>query len=129
MDNRKLACLVAVGFLGVTLSAGATNAFAGPRDVSVQGTRIDPALQRKVSYDDLNLTERSGRKALESRIFQTAGGVCFDLNGLYYHDKCTRDAVQSTDEQVAQAIERAQRQMAGLAVGPAIAISMVIGVQ
>ena len=129
MDNRKLACLVAVGFLGVTLSAGATNAFAGPRDVFVQGTRIDPALQRKVSYGDLNLAERPGQKTLKHRIHRTASGLCVDLVVSYYHEACTRGAMRSTDHQVAQAIDRAQRQMAGLAVGPPIAISMVIGVQ
>ena len=129
MDNRKLACMVAAGFLGVTLTAGATNAFAGPRDVVVQGTRIDPELQRKVSYSDLNLAEQPGQKTLKHRIYRTASGLCFDLNGSYYLEKCTRGAVQSTKDQVAQAIDRAQRQMAGLSVGPAIAISMVIGVQ
>ncbi len=129
MDNRKLACMVAAGFLGVTLTAGATNAFAGPRDVLVQGARIDPELQRTVSYRDLNLAERFGQKTLKHRIWRTAGGLCFDLNGSAFEGTCTMDAVHSTDDQVAQAIDRAKRQMAGLAVGPAIAISMVIGVQ
>ena len=129
MDNRKLACMVAAGFLGVTLTAGATHAFAGPRDIVVQGGRIDPKLQRTVSYRDLNLAERPGQKTLKHRIYRTASGLCFDLNGSYSHEQCTRGAVQSTNDQVAQVIDRAQRQMAGLAVGPAIAISMVIGVQ
>ncbi len=129
MDYRKLACVVAAGFLGATLTAGATNAFAGPRDVVVQGTRIDPELQRAVSYRDLNLAEQPGQKILKSRIYRTASGLCFDLNGSYSHASCTRGAVRSTDGQVAQAIDRAQRQMAGLSVGPAIAISMVIGAQ
>ena len=128
MDNRKLACMVAAGFLGVTLTAGATNAFAGPRDVVVQGTRIDPELQRTVSYRDLNLAERFGQKTLKGRIYRTASSLCFDLNGPNAGN-CTRDAVHSTDDQVAQAIDRAKRQMAGLSVGPPIAISMVIGVQ
>jgi len=58
MDNRKLACMVAAGFLGATLTAGATNAFAGPGDVVVEGTRIDPELQRKVFTT--TSTSRSG---------------------------------------------------------------------
>jgi len=128
MDNRKLACMCAACFLGVTLTAGATNSFAGPRDVVVEGTRIDPELQRTVSYRDLNLAERPGQKILKGRIFRTAGDLCFDLNGSFAGD-CTQDAVHSTDDQVAQAIDRAKRQMAGLAVGPPIAISMVIGVR
>ncbi len=128
MDNRKLACMAAAGFLGVTLTAGATNAFAGPRDVLVQGTRIDPELQRKVSYSDLNLAERPGQKALKGRIHRTASSLCFDLNGPFASE-CTWSAVRSTDDQVAQVIERAKRQLAGLSVGPPIAIAMVIGVQ
>ncbi len=128
MDYRKLACMAAAGLLSVTLTAGATNAFAGPRDVLVQGTRIDPELQRKVSYSDLNLVERPGQKILKARIHRTADSLCFDLNGPY-SQACTWSAVRSTDAQVAKAIDRAKRQMAGLSVGPAIAISMVIGAQ
>jgi len=128
MDNRKLACMVAAGFLGATLTAGATNAFAGPGDVVVEGKRIDPELQRKVFYHDLNIAERSGQKALNGRIYRTASSLCFDLNGPYAYG-CTKDAVRSTDDQVAQAIDRAKRRLAGLSVGPPIAISMVLGVQ
>lgn len=128
MDNRKLACMAAAGFLGVVLTAGATNAMAGPRDVVVEGKRIDPDLQRKVFYHDLNLAERPGQKMLKGRIHRTASSLCFDLNGQYSRD-CTWGAVRSTDDQVAQAIDRAKRQLAGLSVGPPIAIAMVIGVQ
>lgn len=128
MDNRKLACMVAAGFLGVTLTAGATHAFAGPRDVVVQGERIDPELQRTVSYGDLNLAERFGQKTLKGRIYRTASSLCSDLNPSY-DGGCFRVAVRSTDDQVVQAIDRAKRQLAGLSVGPVIAISMVIGVQ
>ncbi len=128
MDNRKFVCVAAAAFLGVTLTAGATNALAGPRDIVVKGQRIDPELQREVSYHDLNLAERPGQKALKGRIYRTANSLCFDLNGPYSHG-CTWSAVRSTDDQVAQAIDRAKRQMAGLSVGPPIAISMVLGVQ
>lgn len=128
MDSRKLACMVAAGFLGTTLTAGASDAFAGPRDVLVQGTRIDPRLQRTVSYRDLNLAERFGQKVLKGRIYRTANSLCSDLNPSY-DGGCTLNAVRSTDDQVEQAIDRAKRQMAGLSFGPAIAISMVIGVR
>jgi len=120
--------MAAAGFLGVTLTAGATHAFAGPRDVVVQGERIDPELQRTVSYGDLNLAKRFGQKTLKGRIYRTASGLCSDLNPSY-DGGCIRGAVRSTDDQVVQAIDRAKRQMAGLSVGPVIAISMVIGVQ
>lgn len=128
MDNRILACMATAGFLCVTLTAGATNAFAGPRDVLVQGTRIDAELQRTVSYRDLNLAERVGQKTLKGRIYRTASNLCSDLNPSF-DGGCTGNAVRSTDDQVEQAIYRAKRQMAGLSVGPAIAISMVIGVR
>lgn len=125
MNNRKLACMIAAGFLSVTLTAGATNVFAGPREYVVKGALSDPELQRTVSYTDLNLAEPIGQKALKGRIYRTASDLCFDLNGPNDGD-CTSFAVHSTDGQVAQAINRAQRQMAGLAVPPAFAISMVI---
>jgi UrcA family protein len=128
MDNRNLACMVAAAFLGITLTAGATAALAGPRDVVVEGERVDPQLQRTVSYRDLNLAERPGQKVLKGRILRTASDLCLDLNGIYSSD-CTWSAVRSTDAQVAQAIDRAKRQLAGLPVGPQIAISMVIGVR
>ena len=128
MNNRKLACIVAGGFLGVTLTASATHAIAGGRDVVVEGTRIQPEYQRVVSYADLNIAERAGQKVLKGRIYRTASSLCFELNGLYDGD-CTSKAVHSTDDQVAEAINRAQRQMAGLVVQPDFAISMVIGVR
>ncbi len=128
MDNRKFACMAAAAFLGVSLTAGATNAFAGPREVVVEGTRIDPKLQRTVSYRDLNLAERPGQKILKARIYRTADSLCFDLNGPYSQD-CAWSAVRSTDAQVAQAIDRAKRQLAGLSVGPPVAIAMVLGAQ
>ncbi len=128
MENRNFACMVAAAFLGISLTAGATNAFAGPRDVVVEGTRIDPEFQRKVFYGDLNLADRPGQKVLKARIYRTADNLCFDLNGPFAAD-CTTYAVRSTDAQVAQAIDRAKRQLAGLSVGPPIAIAMVIGVQ
>ena len=57
MDNRKYACMAAAAFLGVALTAGATSSLAGPRDIVVKGERVDPKLQRKVFYHDLNIAE------------------------------------------------------------------------
>ena len=128
MKNRKFACLVAACFLSVTLTASATGAFAKPPEILVKAP-IDPELQRTVSYRDLNLAERSDQKTLNHRIYRTASNLCFDLNGSDVSRVCTRDAVNSTDDQVAQAIDRAERQLAGLAVGPAVAVSMVIGIK
>lgn len=127
MDTRKIACIVAAGFIGVGLTASATHAFAQPPDAVVKGERLDPETQRVVSYKDLNLAFRPDQKTLDGRIYKTANDLCFDLNGLDGLSGCRDDAVHSTDDQVARAIERAKRQMAGLPAGPAVAISMVIG--
>ena len=129
MESRKFACLTAAIAMGLSLVgiAGASAAVGPLQDVVVKGERIDPELQRRVSYADLNLAFRPGQKILASRIRSTASDLCWELNGFYEHGICTFAAVRSTDEQVAAAIERAKRQMAGLPVGPAVAISMVIG--
>ncbi|WP_338502010.1 UrcA family protein [Sphingomonas kaistensis] len=129
MESRKFACLTAAIAFGLSLVgiAGAAAASGPLQDVVVKGERIDPDLQRRVSYADLNLAFRPGQKILASRIRSTANGLCWDLNGPYSTDRCTIDAIDSTKGQVAAAVERAKRQMAGLPVGPAVAISMVIG--
>jgi UrcA family protein len=128
MDSRKIACMAAAGFIGVSLTASATHAFAKPpREATVEAPRFDPVTQRAVSYKDLNLALRADQKTLNGRIWRTAGNLCFDLNGFEGQSGCTRDAVHSTDGQVAIAIQRAKLQMAGLPVGPAVAISMVVG--
>ena len=128
MDNRKIACGVAAVFLGVALAASSTNAFA-KAPIVVVAPRADSELQRTVSYADLNLAARPDQRVLSRRIQTTADNLCFDLNGNNQLSECIRYAVHSTDDQVAAAIDRAERQMAGLPVGPAIAISMVIGAQ
>lgn len=129
MEARTIGCIIAAGFVGVGLTASATHAFAQPPNVTVQAERIDPALQRRVSYADLNLVDRRDQGRLRGRIWQTADQLCFDLNGNLDTSDCTSFAIHSTDTQVAAAIDRAKRQMAGLPVGPAIAISMVISGQ
>lgn len=128
MQQRTIPCLVAAGFLGVALCASATQALAGPpaENVVVQGKRIDPATQRVVSYADLNLTIRQDRRRLDHRIYRTAGSLCFQMNG-FDSGECTSLAVRSTDAQVAEAVKRAYRKMAGLPTGPALQITMVIG--
>ena len=127
MEGRKFACLVAAGFLGVGLTAAATGAEAKPRDIVVQAA--DPELQRRVSYADLNLAFRPQQKTLRARIYRTAGDLCSDLNGSSDGGGCRTFAVNSTRSQVKRAIERAELKMAGHAVGPPIAIAMVLGIQ
>lgn len=132
MERQKIACLSAAIVLGLGSIGIAGIATARPLqtpDVVVKGERIDPELQRKVLYSDLNLAFKPGRRVLRSRIFNTASNLCWDLNGDFAHGECTEGAVRSTDLQVAQAIHRAKQQMAGLPVGPAVAISMVVGVR
>ena len=93
----------------------------------MKGKSIDPELQRTVYYGDLNLAFRPAQKTLKRRIAHTASDLCWDLNGDNEVDSCTYGAIRSTDDQVAAAISRAEREMAGLPVGPAVAISMVLG--
>lgn len=128
MDTRKVACLLAASFLGVGLTAAATGADAKPRLGSVTVTATDPALQRRVSYADLNLAVKPDQRVLRTRISYTASDLCFDLNGIY-DSACRSSAIDSTRDQVKRAIFRAKQKMAGLEVGPPIAISMVIGVR
>lgn len=131
MTNSKLfamggALTITASVLGLTASPaiGQSNV-----PVVVQGQRIDPELQRVVSYRDLNLAFRDGQKTLTHRIVRMARSLCWDLNGDNKLASCTTGAVHSTDDQVAAAIDRAERKMAGLPVGPAIAISMVVGIK
>ena len=130
MDTRKAACFVAAGFIGAGLTAAATAADAKPqRTVVVEGKRFDPVTQRIVSYRDLNLAFVPQQKVLLRRIRTTARSLCYDLDfsGFSENSACTRNAVHSTDNQVAAAIDQAKQRIAGRDVGPAIAISMVVG--
>jgi len=128
MHTRKVASIAAVGFIGAGLAVSPTSLFAQPPgNVVVEGKRIvDPSLQRRVSYADLNLAYPAGQNVLRGRISRTAGDICFDNNSGDLSE-CRDYAIRSTHGQFAAAVDRAQRQMAGLPVGPAVAISMVIG--
>lgn len=126
MQARNIACVVAAGFVGLGLTASATHAFARPNNVIVRAERVDPSLQRKVSYAGLNLAYSRDQRRLKGRIWVTASRLCLDLNGAGDTDECTFSAVHSTDSQVTAAIDRAERRTAGLPVGPAVAISMSI---
>ena len=128
MGNRRITCFCAAGFigLGLTLSAADTIARPAPAEVVVNAKKFDPDTQRIVSYRDLNLAFEVGQRTLKGRIYRTANSLCFVMNN-GPSDMCTDLAVDSTKDQVAAAIVRAQRQMAGLSVGPAVAISMVVG--
>jgi hypothetical protein len=59
----------------------------------------------------------------------TARGLCSDLGfrGTTENWSCRNDAIDSTDDQVAAAIERAKDRLAGRAVGPQLAITIAIG--
>jgi UrcA family protein len=129
MDRRNVACLCAAVFVGLGLTAAAANAQPPMRDVVVEGKRFDPETQRVVRYGDLNLAFRPDQKMLLRRISTTARGLCNDLGyrDIDEHWICRNDAIHSTDDQVAAAIKRAQDKLAGRAVGPQVAISMVIG--
>jgi UrcA family protein len=128
MDNRNIACAVAAVVVGAGLIASASSSSARPHDVTVVA-KHDPSLERRVSYADLNLAYRPGQQILKARIVRTADQLCFDLNGPVDDHTCPDFAVRSTRTQVAAAIERAKRRMAGLPVGPAIAISMATSAQ
>jgi UrcA family protein len=127
MNVQNLTCFAAAVVIGIGLIGTASNAkAAGGDEVIVEGSRFDPELQRRVTYADLNLALSPDQKTLKRRIATTAGNLCLDLSP-YVDWHCVPDAVHSTDQQVDLAIERAHRQMAGLPVGPALAISMVVG--
>lgn len=129
MKSNKLACLLAAGLVGTALTFSSSQAFAAPTggEVVVKGKKIDPELQRQVSYADLNLAFRSDQNVLRGRIHDAAGDICLRLNANFDSWRCTIDAVYSTKDQFAAAVTRAKLKMAGKPVGPAIAISMVIG--
>jgi UrcA family protein len=128
MNTQKFACLCAAGFFGLGITLAATGVNAKPRSGDVTVTATDPALQRRVSYADLNLAMRPDQKVLRRRISYTAGDLCLEING-WDDGSCRSFAISSTREQVTRAIARAEQKMAGVAVGPPIAISMVIGVR
>lgn len=128
MDSRKIACGVAAVFIGTALAASSTQAFAQTRDpLIVSAPKFDAETQRRVSYADLNLASRPAQRVLQRRIFHTSGDLCMELNGAFQFETCRYDAIRSTDSQVAAAIERARRQMAGLPVGPAVTIAIAVG--
>ena len=132
MDARNLACIAAAGFIGIMVVSVATSspAYSQPnddREMVVRGERIDPALQRLVSYRDLNLVFPAAQKTLTGRISRTASSLCSEINdGQEDYGTCTNFAVRGTKPQVAAAIERAKLRMAGKAVAPDLAIAMVI---
>lgn len=130
MTARGMACMIAAGFVGVLLTTAATDAVAKgrvQRTVVVEGPApVDPALQRKVAYGDLNLAFRPQRQIFRARISRAAIDVCGAINEMQDDaDKCYDFAVHSTDNQVLQAIGRAKQRMAGAAVGPDTLITMV----
>lgn len=125
IHNRKVACMTAAGLLGILLTSATESAAASLSRVVVEAPRIDPKLQRRVSYHDLNLAQYRDQKVLWKRIGRTAHDLCYDLNWVE-EETCPRNAIRSTRDQVAAAVQRAQLRMAGLPAGADVAISMVI---
>src|SRR5690349_16186251 len=113
MNSRSIASLCAAGFVAVALVASASGAKAyrpnGDLAVKASPHRLDT--ERRVSFADLNLAYRPGQRVLQGRIWRTANDLCDDLNGPYGTQECVTFALDSTHDQVAAAIERAQRQM------------------
>jgi UrcA family protein len=117
--------MVAASFIGVALTTSSTHAFAQPPvRVIVEGQRVHA---ERISYADLNLARSGDQAALHSRIYTAATHVCRDFNGAADLQICRRGAINNADDQFEAAVARAEQQMAGLPVGPAIAISVVAG--
>ena len=125
MDMRRVACMTAAGFFSVLLVTTAASPAFGQSRVLVEAQRVDPSLQRKVSYRDLNLARSGDQLKLHGRISRTARSICADVNG-FEEKVCPAYAIRSTRGQVAEAIERAKLRMAGKAAGPDVAITMAI---
>jgi UrcA family protein len=129
MNNRHFSCVATAGFLGIFQIALTPNpAFSNPRpgDVVVTGARLKPVTMRHVSYDDLNLAQRTDQKQLRGRIHYAADDLCGPALGYEIRDHqqrlCVERAETGTHLQVYRAIKRAKLQLAGQAVGPAVAI-------
>ena len=129
MNGRNIATTFAACFIGLGITAAAADARPPSGEVVVEGKRFDPLTQRIVRYGDLNLASRPDQKLLTRRISAAARGLCADVGNVGFFEvwHCQNQAVDSTDDQVANAIFRAQEKLAGRVVGPAIAISIVIG--
>ncbi len=125
IHKRKLVCMTAAGFLGILLTTATVSPAFGQSRVVIEAPRIDPTLQRRVYYGDLNLATSRHQRVLKNRIFVTAKKLCFDVN-LVKEESCPTNAVRSTTGQVAAAIERAELRMAGQRAGPDVAITMAI---
>ena len=125
IQKQKLACMTAAGFVGILLVTAAASPALSQTRVVVEAPLVDPSLQRRVPYGDLNLARSEDQRVLRTRIGQTAHELCFDLNGIKELN-CPYKAIRSTTNQVAAAIERAELRMAGRPAGPDVAIAMVI---
>lgn len=115
--KRKVACIVAAGFLVSEL--GAVAAFA--QEPVVYGRRDENVEVRRVSYADLNLAKAAGQKTLMRRVDQAVNSICDANHGTsnlqfdMYDRRCSKEAWGSANPQIAQAISRAEQ---GLAMVP-----------
>lgn len=125
-----------IGIVLLTAGAGlAAFAYAqvSPKTISVEVSILTPVLAGRpgveapadqvtlthlVSYTDLDLTTHSGQQALRGRIAETARFACEQLERLYPRQsesptRCTSQAIDDSDSQVAAAIDTAGREARG----------------
>lgn len=115
MESRKLLCMGAAAFISSMLVISAT-AYAAPQDpFVVEGHAIDPDLQRRVPYGDLNLAVDPGRKTLLRRVGFAVRDICQDqayavasLEAVTQERICSAAAWDSANPQIKAAFERAQ---------------------
>ncbi len=114
---------IALATAGLTLAAGMASATDSTTVVARQarptisqpyensGVEIH-SLERRVRFNDLDLSTSAGIAALEQRVKASANGVCAQLGELYPKDfttdeECRQQAVQSAMVQVRAAIAKA----------------------
>ena len=125
-----------IGIVLLTASAALTAlayAQVSPKTISVEVSILTPVLAGRpgleapadqvtlthlVSYSDLDLTTQSGQEELRDRIAETARFACEQLERLYPRQsespaRCTRQAIEDSDSQVAAAIDAAEREARG----------------
>ena len=125
-----------IGIVLLTASAALTAlayAQVSPKTISVEVSILTPVLAGRpgleapadqvtlthlVSFSDLNLTTQSGQEELRDRIAETDRFTCEQLERLYPRQsespaRCTRQAIEDSDSQVAAAIDAAEREARG----------------
>jgi len=119
--------LAVTGLVAIALVAGvAINA----QSLTDTGSDRPPSL--RVSFGDIDLATPAGQQILKRRIDGAVTRICgdrfdSDLHARLLAQKCRRDALRSTEVQVARAIETAgQRNLASTSQAPVLS-SLVHG--